>query len=743
MQGAQALPLEDCRIRKSSPPGAAIVRRGILPSPAQTSPKWEKKASEPETRGSAAAATGGAELPSRVGTGSGWSKAPARKGRPKEDFDALGAGGNATFDAEETRSLRKSAKVLVVEYSSTGGGHTDRCLLPVKEAVANGTLANGDSVVLLAPPRWQHDVHGGHVTKLHARAMEMRLLGLNVILKQADKTVTGLYKEGGASDNVAMLRDFVYKPWRGPEVDLSTQLPDDDNPRPRGRGQRAAEILDDLIQAVGVEHMDKIATLGDMAPYLQRAAKERGITTRVEIGNHQGLFTGAGRAALEGKDLSYLARASSSGQFSQLSLVDYNQTMNVVPSLPSTLQALGIEAGTSKQAARERVLEHLFANAKKTSLDAGARWTPGILVHPNATPQSIKAMVYLYVNDYTQGVAEHLRDRIRNEPETFGATLFALCGPRAFNGGEGVPQADNILHVMYAANADGATSAGFGTTSEFHYLHHNGYAGKFIVAPVENQHEQGANAEQLADLCAPGVVARADGMEQLNEQLDTLVASRFSQPSAGASVRELIASLAFSKHEAGELHGDMASILNAANRRAGPGEPAVSNDDHAARLLGDSDTAMSASAHESIAAMANYDAAEAPKERRRVYKLLVPALDSLIEDAKAAPPGIKKAPTPDGGFSVLATQRGGEPRPLNVRKAIALMREAAQISPAGDAALQDLLHIEIKNVNVKKLLSSYANELESLMEIKNVHKRSQAAERVLSQLAHEEVALGW
>lgn len=637
---------------------------------------------------------------------------------------AFAATSHKTFTEAEKRALVESSKVLVLEYSSTGGGHTDRSLLPVKQAFANGVLKPGDSVVLLAPPRWEHDGHGGHVGKLHNRKDELTDLGLKVFLKQTDKTVTGLYEKGGASNNVAMLRDFVYKPRRGPEVNLSSKVPDDDTPWPSGSGQTARAILGDLIQAVGAKYMDKIVVMGDMAPYLQKAAKDRGIQTRVEIGNHQGLFTGEGRKALQGKDLSFLAKASSAGLPNRLALIDYNTTMNVLPTLPATFKALGIENATTKQEARDKVLKHLFDHGTRTSLVVDEKWTPGILVAENAKPSSIKAMVYLYVNDYTQGVVDHVRQKMKDEPDNFGSALFAVCGPKAFK--SSCPKgADNILHVMYAANADGATSAGFGTTSEFHYLHHHGYAGKFIVAPVENQHEQGANAAELKGLCRSGDVLRADGIEQVRNRLDNLVNARMIESSS-------------------PLTGTMESILGAAARKAKPDEASVSNDDHAARLVADKPEAMSANAQHAIAAMAHYDATDAPKERRRAYKLIVPALDALITDPTATAPGIEKqAPTLQGDFEVLASQKAGQPHKLTVHGAIDLMRKAAEVSTGGDAALKDLLQIEIKNVNVKQLLAGFADELEGLMKITEVSARSDAAKEVLNKLAQKDLALGW
>jgi len=639
---------------------------------------------------------------------------------------AAESAGNASFGPEQVAQLQASNRVLLLEYSSTGGGHTDRSLLPVKQALEDGVIAKGDTVVMFAPPRWAHDHHGSHVNKLHNRKSELEAAGVHVILKQTDKTVTGLYKADGASDNVAMLRDFVYKPRRGDDVDLSVKLPESDNPRPRGPAQSAKSVLDDVIRAVGSGNKDKILVIGDMAPYLQKAAKARGIATRVEIGNHQALFVGVGRKSLDGKDLSYLHKASAAGLPDKLALIDYNTRMNVLPELPSTFKALGIEPGTTKAQAREIALQHLMQHGERTSLVKGDKAKPGILVSRHADPSTIKAMVYLYVNDYTQGLVDHIRDKIEAEPKTYGRALFAICGSEAFKKGQAANKAPNIMHVMYSANADGVTSAGFGTTSEFHYLHKNGYEGKFIVAPVENQHEQGANAAELKDICAPGAVMPAHGLDDITRNLDHLVAARAGEePGRG-------------------WNDSMLRLSDAVARKSAPDEPATSNVGHAAQLLASPPGEMSDKATKSVTAMAAYDATDAPKQRRRMYKLVVPALDSMIKDS--AVDAKRPKPTPfseNGQFQVLATKKAGVSQSLDVRTAIDLMRTASRVGPEGDAALHGLLQVEFSSIAVKNQLMAYANLLESLQSIEDAQERSAAAQHALETLAQQNIALGW
>ena len=629
---------------------------------------------------------------------------------------------NAIFTRDEIKALMGSSRVLVLEYSSTGGGHTARSLDPILRAAENGTLKGGDHgdsiVIVLAPPRWPSDVTGSQINTLHNYVDKFRDKGLKVILKQSDKTITGIYKPGGASDNVAMLRDFVYKPQRDKsQIPLSTnRIPEGVAEVAKGRGESAKDILDGVIAALGDAAQDKIVVLGDMAPFLQKAAKAAGIQKSVEIGNHQGLLIGAARESLGDKDLSYLLKASSSGLSKQLALVEYSEDLNVVHDLKSCMQALGITASTSKKEARSKVLTHLFDYAKQDS-DAIAK-TGGIMLAEGLKPEGVKAMVYLYVNEYTAGAVSHIRHNIKDaEPgSAYAQTLFAICARQAIDLPEdnSAPDAKNILQLMYAANADGVTNAGFGTTSEFHYLAKNGSEASFVVAPVENQHEQEANAALLEAAfpndqdSANRLVMSARGAADMHARIDALVAhsvARAANPDY--------------------LQGDMSQLAAAAaNAKTGAG--------HAASLLASLDVAdaneMRANAMSAIDAMANYTDTDAPKQRRRAYKLLVPALDAIISERTT--------------FDIRPTTKV-DARSLNVQDAITLMRKGAEAGDGGAPELNELLQIEMTNDSIKSLLSEASNLLETLMALPEGHVRSQAALEALTDLANHKLALGW
>ncbi len=602
------------------------------------------------------------------------------------------------FNSDDESTLRESKPVLLLQYSSTGGGHTERCLLPVLEALKEGTLSEGDCVVVLAPPRWEHDDKGSHVRKLHELVSELRDKGLHVLLKQSDKTITGLYEDAGASKNVEMLKEFVLAPRRKNSVRSSIDLPTKDVPVPMAQANSAKDIVAAVMGAVGAENLTKLSAIGDMAPALQKAARDCGITRSVEIGNHQGLFAGAGSVSLGEKNRAYLAKASSSGRFSQLALIDYNAKTNVLPKLGATLKLFGFTEQTTKAVARDTVLTHLLKHAVKNDLAFG-NYKNGIVKAENLKEAGdVKATVYLYVNAYTQGIVDHIRSQIEKKAPGYDKALFAVCGGGAF---ETVPKdqaVENILYAMHAANADGMTSGGFGTTSEYNYLRTAGdYQGDLIVAPVEHQHEQEANAAQLVDM-SEGRVRQASGIEEMKAALDALVLRRSTDSQV--------------------LTGTMEEMFACSSE---PGSHAQ----HAASLLADKPE-MTPSAEAAMKAMANYEAEHAPKEVRRILKLYVPALLAIIE----------KEPV----VRVLATKKAGEIQELDIADAIAGMRAAAELG--GNDALQDLLKIEIKNVNVKGLLTGFANKLQELVNTPE-DERQDAAKKVLEELAYRALVLGW
>jgi hypothetical protein len=638
------------------------------------------------------------------------------------------------FSREEKRLLNDAAKVVVLEYSSTGGGHTARSLDPLLMAASDQnpqrTLHKNDCVVVFAPPRWESDKDGGKVNTLHQKADELRKAGVNVLIKQSDKSVTGLYQHNGDSDNVRMLQDFVYKPQRdAAKTPLSTEriTPERANkPFATGAGAPAKHLLKAVELAIGEGGLHKIAVLGDMAPFLQKAAAHLHgeFKGSVEIGNHQGLFVGDARDQLGDKDLAYLHKASGGGHADKLALVEYSEKVNVVRDLAPTMAQLNIDGHTSKLQARNAVLHHLLDEGVRIETEPGVKARPGILVGDRIhKPDDVKAMVYLYLNEYTQGTVDHIRQQMKDQPETYGHGLFAVCGKDAFKPEMSRDKPSNILQVMYAANADGVTNAGFGTTSEFAYMAHHprDYAGKFIAFPVVNQHEQQANAAQLA-AAMPGKVTNATGpATTMHAAIDGLVAERAAHPR---------------RH----LDGDMKRLLDGA-------QSPVSGPQHAAGLIArlyEADEQDGVLAHEQESptaekaklAMSGYDQGNLAKQSRRIYKLYVPALDAIVNGR------------PD--CTIRATTKV-EAQQTQVADVARLLRGIAE--PGIQQEAQQLMGIRFDHPDARKLAVRLGETLSKIVVAQDMSrdlllggddaKARALAAAELKDLAENKVALGW
>jgi hypothetical protein len=659
--------------------------------------------------------------------------------------ELFSANGPAEVTGTAADLMNKSSKVLVIGYSSTGGGHTKRMLEPVTLALKNKTLKPGDTVVVLMPPRWKHDKDGSKVNT----AMDyvgpggiFAQAGLNVVMVQSDKAITGMYKKGGASDNVEILRGFVRAPMRDTS-EIASSMARIDRPGP-GRtapfegikGYSAKEILNSIHTAV--EDKSKVMVLSDMDPFLQKAAAFLRIKTRVEIGNHQGLFVGNSRdflnqgersgGKLPGKNLAYLAKASSARLYSALALIGYSKEINVVQDLPKTFEALKIDESHTMAKSRQIAVTHLLDNAKPISLKQKDPADPGIIVGPNIKDhKDVKNVTYLYVNDYNKDLVDHIRKQIAIEqkaspttPKPYSSTLFVVCGGGGFKEGhtmaeDGVDRstAKNIMHVAYAAGANGVTSAGFGTTSEYNYLAAFGYKGKFLVSPVEDQHEQESNAKNLVGMSAnsSNPILSASGIKKLMKSLDDFVVAGSGRPIEGALMEPIIKACKNLDTNAG----------------------------HAADLLKGGDIQRDASA-DATRAIIQYTTDHAPKEVRRMDKLLVPALDAII---------FTKNGSLDSITVDVKVKKDEEVTTLPLREVIKLMKDPENID--NKRILTDLFKMEIKNDKVIEELKYHGNKLEEIMKPRKdfrsrlgipIPPRKLAA-RHLEYLATEMRALGY
>ncbi len=535
------------------------------------------------------------------------------------------------FDPAAKDALKQAPKIWVFEYSSTGGGHTARGLEPMVRATQTAgaqqhadpddhaeqslevavtavrrNVINRDEVIAInLPPKWKHD-KGNAKRTLDHYIKQLEDAGVKVMLTQGDKTITGLYQESGASNNAAMLQDFVDKPKRfnaGPPMAMS--IPKEE----RVPAFSAKDIMAQMVQVVGPENAGKINVLSDMGVYTPKAALQAGVPADnvTEIGNHQALMQHEFKVGPQGgahadpeqpKSKAFLAKASGGSTAQRLALIEYSTENNTVTPLPKTFSALGITPETSIQAARIRAAQEVLDKGRMIGLAPDDEVRAGVITNlKKGEHDKVETAVYLYLNEYTAGAAQHIKQRIRENHPDYRNSMFVLCGAGAVSGA-------NAMHVMYAGVADGITAGGFGTTSEMHYMMSNGNPSRFLVMPVENQHEQQANAAMLQALL-PGRIQVARGPDSLRQQIDALVAG--STRTAG-------------------LHdkGTMGPLVAAA-------QSTRSNVDHIVDVMADKNN-MTPREKDVLATLHAYATPADSKAMRRLTKLIVPALAAIIDE---------------------------------------------------------------------------------------------------------------
>jgi hypothetical protein len=696
---------------------------GLINSIARRAQERTQRRNERSENASSGASAQAPSTRSSSLTSSGSTGLAARPRRLSSEAPILRTDPRPIFSDAEQAQFRDAKRVVMFEYSSTGGGHTARGLDPLLASVKKG-----DVVVIMAPPGWPHD-KGNAQNTLRSYMQKMQDKGIPFIVKQADKTITGLYKPTGESDNAAMIADFVDKARRPVGLGaqavsvLASTYPKAGEPSSamvlrKVDAFQAKNIVSQILHASGGDPQ-KLFLIGDMAPYAQKAAKALGVPeeNRVEIGNHQSMFDSS-PAMLQmrgSKDMAYVFKAAGNNHVTKLALVDYNAEMNTVTALPEALRHpdIGITPSTTKAAARKIALKYILEHAAKNNLAPGAEVTPGIIAREGITADTAKSAVYLYVNDYTKGIAEHIKAKINEGHPDYQDTVFVLTAKTAWKtptssagsaGASGsasqAPKAlshPNILHLMYAANADGVTSAGFGTTSEFNYLKHQGYAGKFVAVPVEHQHEQQANAVMLEGQHAPGVISTAHGIEGLKEQMDLLVAN----PTKTA-----------------DLEGDMSSIVRGSEAQLSSDNLSATHAGHAAALI----EGRELQKHSSSNLLANIELEgenNQPKQVRRLTKLHVSALEAIIKG--------------ESSFTVAPTSKV-DPHMVNS------MQVAIDILRNKDMAAE-VLNVELEGPKQDAFRTEYADALQAIIDLP-AHEQKDAATKEMNRLG-DRFFLGW
>ena len=390
-----------------------------------------------------------------------------------------------------------------------------------------------------------------------------------------------------------------------------------------GRGFKHKDIVQQVVNTAGQDNIAQIKVFEDMDPYLGKAATNAGIPRDQIVGQSNHVLLLDAQEYLGGKSDAFLVKANGNGHNGHMATIDYDASVNKTASLGETLDKLGVTPDHRAVDVRRDMVATLMQHGNKIYPDDPNPVTKsgGVIVSRDATEESIDRGVYLYLNSYTGPIADHIKERLNPESDTppemraaYEKAMFVVCGGGTFPGefNRDPNTVSNAMHIAQAANFEGVTSAGFGTSSEMHYLiENNAYQGNFIVMPVEEQHEQEANANELLPAALSpenaGRVTTANNIQQLRDQMDDLVMNR-----------------ATTTHSLFLDNTHMGGMLDATHR---PGAIA----DKAANLLQGTGDGMSA-LDARLLDQNNRRAGDIDKkEARQLNKVMIPVLQALVD----------------------------------------------------------------------------------------------------------------
>jgi hypothetical protein len=603
---------------------------------------------------------------------------------------------NVKVFTEDDQSKLKSAKnVFVAGFSSQGGGHTERMFKPLTAAVGKG-----DAIVVVLPPHWEVDT-GNEAKMLAKYKAQYSDKGIDVVTVQSDKAIWGFYEPDGPSDNFRILEEFANKPKRD-----NSQIPLFGPARgaeaEKGQAFTHHAIMQQIVDIV--DDKDKITVFEDMDPYLAKAADKVGIPKPHIVGQSNHLLLLDADEHFGKRSDAFLVKANGNGYIGNAATVEFNKEVNTTAPLNESLDNLGIRPQDKALDVRQKMVELLLEHGRKHDLNSKATVSMAgcVMVSPGATKESIDRGVYLYLNKYTDPLAQHIRARLNGEgtPEqaaAYKSAIFVVCGAGTFDPNSN--HTANAMHVGQAANFDAVTAAGFGTSSEMHYLISNdAYQGNLLLMPVERQHEQEANAAVLLP-DALGErrdrVATAKNIDDLRSKLDDMVVNKATTNA--------------------ELGNSTMNALYQATYKKGP----LAIDKAVERLT----TKAGMTAVESRLLQDNTERANDPdrKALRRINKAMIPALMALSE-GKAT-------------LDIRMTAKVDSKR-VTVRELINTLSDPDKAS--------ELMDADLHGERAKSHCANCVTSLEGLMAIESGSDRRQAAKELLrGEYANDVYTLGY
>jgi hypothetical protein len=588
----------------------------------------------------------------------------------------------AVFPEADQGILRRASNVFVLGYSSMGGGHTFRSLEPLRLAIEQGVIGKGDAILIVKPPHYENDT-GNELNQLTKFRELYKARGVDVIEVQQDRAVLGFYKPDGPSDNPRILDNFVEMDARDPldnrvvaYANYEGQMVD---------GFDATAIMKQAVEAAG--SADKFTVFTDMDPYTNKGASEARIPAEriIDQSNHIGLM--APNVDFKGKSYSYLTLANGDGFAGKTALIGFTGA-NSLGKLLDSFDQLGISSRAQKQAVRQDVISRILQDGKRLSLQAPVDTGGGVLLAQDANAGTIDGMVTMYLNKYTGPLGEHIQNKLNEAGDNpYKHTLFVIAGRNMLPGFD-------AMDLSILSTADLLIAGGMGTTTEWNQLiNHGDYQGKAVVVPVEDQHEQQANANFLLPASVPdGTFTTARDSKDLREKLDALVANRTRTET---------------------LTEDLNQLHTMAQR------PERSTDRAVALLGGGSMTEQEADLLTINNRMANVDALA----ERRIVNAVLPALQALVR----------------GNRDVTVTVKMGpeyEAQTLTLRALADTLRDPERAA--------ELLQADVSGRNASKALKGFANWLDRLEANPDVAQRRDWAQKMIDQsLAKQKYTLGY
>lgn len=418
-----------------------------------------------------------------------------------------GTGAERVANALKMSAETDGAKVLLVGYSPTGGGHTARTLNIVRAAIESGQLGEGSTVVFSVPEAW------GTRPKVPPQmvdlAQNMRDRGINVLAVGADKSVKGFLKPSGASDDPEIIRNNSNQPKRAPvrmgHIQEGAAYDGNDEVFHRDQTISGRDLVESMASVLGKDALEnKVFLLSDMDPDLQKGGKQGGIPDkhRLEQSNHPIMLD---LTSVEANLVPHKAILSKvlAGFGELVSYIGLGNKTNPINDAIKTADKLAITGETTKAEARTEVVRELLHKGRRAAPaevlrkhegEGAVRAEEGVLYHADVKdPEDVRNVIYVYAHGFQTAIGHHIQEQLNsdNPPEEYRNTMFVLCGPNAVKG-------SNAMHMGYVCDADAITTCGAGTNGEYAYLSKQaGAEASLLALPIKGHNEQETNADFL------------------------------------------------------------------------------------------------------------------------------------------------------------------------------------------------------------------------------------------------------